>query len=405
LSFSQSSVTDIGMTTDGTTDIITIDLNDIPRPNTSFLTNPRRFIVDLPGTSMDRLVDDAQSGGFVSHLQSTQHSPTAGRVVLSFSQAASVQTEVVGNSVVLTVTAPTYRNISYNHQTRTITISKAGMQINPSAITRQDEYHHLRYTLRMGYNLADHLGHGNFHINDDFIDYVNISTDTAGQTSLVISQRRVLAYTVTESAENIYIQARLPREIYSHIVVLDPGHGGSDNGAMRDGITEKYLNLVISQMLADIARQSGYIKVYTTRNDDTFVSLAERARFANEVGDLFVSIHHNAVRLGGNTAANGYETHYWTRPSADPHAITSHQAAHIMHRNVLNATGSNDREVRQSQFVVLTQTNIPAIFLEIGFMSNPAELQRMTDPVHQQRTAEGIYAGLREIFSVYAPRR
>ncbi|MCL2851679.1 MAG: N-acetylmuramoyl-L-alanine amidase family protein [Defluviitaleaceae bacterium] len=405
LSFTMNSVTDIRMAADGNADTVTINLDGVPNPSTFFLADPRRLVIDQPGSLMDTLIDDAQSGQFVSHIRSSQYSPTSGRVVLTFHGEVSVQTSVVGNSLIVTATAPTFRNISYDAASRTIVISKAGMHINSGAVTHDDEYLRLRYTLHMGYNLLSHLGYGTFPIYDDFINSVNIQTNAAGQTSLVISQRRILAFVVEEDTENIYIRARLPREVHSHIVVVDPGHGGSDPGAYYGGVAEKDLNLQIAERLIANIRQSGYIKVYTTRYEDVFVTLGERARLANEVGDLFVSIHNNAVRRGGNTAANGTETHYWTRPNANPDSIGSREAAEIFHRTIIGMIGSNDREVRQSQFVVLSQTTMPAVFLEIGFMSNPAELQRLTDTAHQQLIADAIYASIREVFSIYAPRR
>ena len=409
LSFEQVNVTDIRIVSDESSDTVTIDFNGAPNHTTSFLSavGKRSFAIDLLGSSMTKKLDDAQTGRFVSHMHSSQHSAVSSRVVLTLREEASVTTDIVGNSLIVTVTTPTYRNISYDAASRTIIISKVGMGINAGAITHNDEYHNLRYILNMGYNLRDHLGYGEFPINHGAVESVSIQTNEAGETSLIISTHSILAFVVDEDNENIYIRARLPREVYSHIVVIDPGHGGHDNGASYSGILEKDLNLQISEKVAAIIRQSGHVKVYTTRNDDTFVSLADRASFANELGDLFVSIHNNAVdvRRGGNPATNGTETFYWTRPNADPDSINSRDAAEIFQRNIVGAIGSTDRGVRSSQFVVLSQTTIPAVFLEIGFMSNPDELQRLADPEHQQIVAEAIYASIREVFSVYTPRR
>jgi len=407
LSFPKNNATGLTFDTTETRDTLTIDLNFEPRHSISFRANPNRFVIDLPGTSVEGLQNVYAQGRFVSGITAEQYSATLGRVTVHLSGEISMQSSVDGNSLVVSVTAPTHRNISFDHSTRSIVVHKAGLGIQTSAITRHDEYLQLRYTLHMGYNLLHHLGYGSLPVDDEFLEAVRIHTDDAGQTSLIISQRRIMAFVVEESAENIYIRARLPREVHAHIVVIDPGHGGSDAGAVHGGRYEKTLNLQMSAKIINNIRQSGYIQVYTTRIDDTFVSLEDRARFANELGDLFISVHNNAVdvRRGGNPATNGAETFYWPRPNADPNAITSREASDIIHDRLIAKTGQNDRGVRQAQFVVLSQTTMPAVFLEVGFMTNAEELQRLADPIFQQLVADAVYAGIREVFAVYAPRR
>ena len=404
LNFTQIAVTDIRMSSTGIADTIIVDLNGVPRPSMSFIRDAQTFVLDLPGVDIGTAVNRPEQGRFVSNIISSQTTPTVGRVSFAMRGDASVQHEVIGNSVVITFTEPTHRNISYNSATRTISIARGGLPINTSAITRNNEYLALRYTLGLGQNLHSLLGHGNFYVGDNFIESVAIQTDMHGQTSLVISTNQVLAFTITEDHEHIHIRARLPREVYSHIVVVDPGHGGSDSGAPHGGFYEK--DLVLQKALKLIAniRRSGDIMVYTTRYTDVDVTLRQRVDFANAIGaDLFISIHNNASDR--NFAANGTETYYSARPNVNPNSISSHDAAQIFHRNLLNAINFNDREVRRSRFYVIEHTTMPAVFLEVGFMSNAAELQRLTDPVVQQRAADGIYAAIREVFSVYTPQR
>lgn len=404
LNFTQISVTDIRMTTDGTTDTVIIDLNGVPRPSTSFNRTTQTFTVDLPGAYVGTAVNRAEQGRHVSHILSSQPEPTAGQVAFTVRGETSVQKEVVGNSIVITFAEPTYRNISYNSATRTLSIAGGGLPINTASVVRNNEYLARRYTMGLGQNLSTHLGFGSFYIGDEFLDSVTIQTDAQGQTHLVFATNRVLAFTITEDHQYIHIRARLPREVYSHIVVVDPGHGGSDSGAPHGGFYEK--DLVLQKALKLIAniRRTDDIKVYTTRYTDVDVSLRQRVNLANEIGaDLFISIHNNASDRNPN--ANGTETYYSARPNANPNSINSRAAAEIFQRNILSAINFNDREVRQSRFYVIHYTTMPAVFLEVGFMSNAAELQRLADPAVQQRAADGIYAAIREVFSVYTPQR
>ena len=404
LSFTQISVTDIRLNSVGNIDTVIIDLNGAPRPSTLFNRDMQTFTVDLPGAHIGTPINQAQQGNFVSQIVSSQPEVTAGRIVFTVRSETSVQTEVVGNSIVITFTEPTYRNISYNSATRTLSIARGGMPVHVASITHNDEYLARRYTLSLGQNLQAHLGFGKFYIGDEFLSGVTIQTDAQGQTHLVFDTNRVLAFTVTEDHQHIHIRARLPREVYSHIVVVDPGHGGGDSGAPHGGLYEKDLVLAKTLKLIANIRRSGDIKVYTTRYTDVDVSLRQRVNLANEIGaDLFISIHNNAHDT--NFAANGTETYYSARPNANPNSISSRDAAVIFHRNLLSAINFNDREVRQSRFYVIHHTTMPAVFFEVGFMSNAAELQRLADPVVQQRVADGIYAGIREVFSVYTPQR
>jgi len=212
-------------------------------------------------------------------------------------------------------------------------------------------------------------------------------------------------------------------------VVIDPGHGGRDTGAIGPrGVREKDVALAIARTLAARLRALGF-KVILTRKDDSYVSLDERTRIANQArADLFVSVHCNAARrrtLAGvetwtlNVASDRYATRLATFENADAERTVSdlrliladlatranasdardlaESVQSSLVRNLRARVGRvEDHGVKQALFYVLLGAHMPAILVETGFISNPAEEARLRSRKYQTGTAEAIARGLKE---------
>ncbi|WP_067844115.1 N-acetylmuramoyl-L-alanine amidase family protein [Amphibacillus sediminis] len=176
-------------------------------------------------------------------------------------------------------------------------------------------------------------------------------------------------------------------------VVIDPGHGGEDPGAIGySGSYEKDFTLSLAKKVAHLLEQEELIGVYLTRADDIFLSTEtrERPKFANDLdADLFVSIHGNTF---DDPTVTGTETYYYHDHSES--------LANILHRHVLEATGFNDRGVRNENYFVLTDTFMPAVLLEIGYLTNQQEEEKMLTEVFQDRLATSIAEGIKEYLEV-----
>jgi N-acetylmuramoyl-L-alanine amidase len=172
--------------------------------------------------------------------------------------------------------------------------------------------------------------------------------------------------------------------------VLDAGHGGHDSGAVSiTGKFEKDFNLSMVKKVSALLRQVPGVEVLTTRIDDTFVELDDRAAFANDnKADVFVSIHGN--NYTATTA--GVETYY---ARDDSLALANH-----IHPYILAATGFPDRKVRREDFRVVLKTTMPAVLLEIGYLSNPEEEAPMYTEAFQDRVAEAIVKALKDYLHV-----
>lgn len=212
-------------------------------------------------------------------------------------------------------------------------------------------------------------------------------------------------------------------------VVVDAGHGGRDTGAIGPhGVREKDMALAIARKVAARLKSLGF-QVVLTRNRDTFVSLAERTRIANDArADLFVSIHCNAARrrkLTGvetwtlNVSANRYAARLAafenaeadrsvsdlrmiladlaTKANASDARDLAQSVQSSLVRTLRSRVGSlRDHGVKQALFYVLLGTHMPSILVETGFISNPSEEARLKSPRFQDGTAEAIARGVKE---------
>jgi N-acetylmuramoyl-L-alanine amidase len=171
------------------------------------------------------------------------------------------------------------------------------------------------------------------------------------------------------------------------IVVIDPGHGGQDRGGIPgQKLAEKVFTLDTGKRLAKLLRARGDIEVVMTRDDDRFVSLAERTNIANQYRGrdaVFVSIHYNAAPREG---AYGIETYYNNQ--------RAYRLAALVHPRVVQAMDTISRGIRQRRYRVLRNNRLPAILVECGFLTNHLEGERASNPNYRERIARAIAIGI-----------
>ena len=208
-------------------------------------------------------------------------------------------------------------------------------------------------------------------------------------------------------------------------IIIDPGHGGRDPGAMHNGVVERDVNLDVAQRLKKILEKLGY-KVHLTRSGNKGISLAERVRFSRRnKGDLFVSIHVNAA---DNTSISGLETYildFARTSSASRLAMVenadsgrlgdmdkilteiltgartseSRRLADSIQKSTLsylkkNGASTRDGGVKGAPFFVLVGSSMPSVLVEIGYCTNKSEASRLKTSKHRQRVAQGLANGI-----------
>lgn len=205
------------------------------------------------------------------------------------------------------------------------------------------------------------------------------------------------------------------------VIVLDPGHGGSDPGKINErlGINEKTLTLDVARRVKRLLEADG-LRVLLTRDDDSFVALPQRAAAARAAkADVFVSLHFNAVPR--DTRTSGVEvytfaprfqrsTNAWgpgakddTEDYASPGNRHDHWnvvLAHALHRRFVDDLKSDDRGKKLMHLAVLRPLDCPGVLVECGFLSSEAEARKIATPAHRQRIAVAVAAGIRDYAAV-----
>ncbi|MDR1705442.1 MAG: N-acetylmuramoyl-L-alanine amidase family protein [Clostridiales bacterium] len=392
----------VSFRSDGNADYIHITGDKAPVVNVFPQTVEGALIIDIPLGIAERPQSAQVQGVFAASYSLEQFSPAMARIVVDTKEAAAYSVAYEDGGTTVKLTRPTYQNITYESAQSRMTIPKtSGLDIN--AIVQNDEYLNYRYEFILPGDYSAILGQGDYIIKDRYINFVNITT-TEGKTRITFHEQQVMAFAITEDAENIYIHSMLPRDMYNRIVVIDPGHGGTSPGTIHNGITEKEYDLDIAKRTQKLLEAAG-IKVYMTRTGDTGPTLEERAAFANGLGDLFISMHLNAVEEGYGASTSGTEVYYY--PHANDAAIgyTSKEVAKIAVDNIVAALGSKNRDAKQNDYRVLVLTEIPAILCEYGFITNPAEASKLKTEDYRQKAAQGTVNGVMEMFRSYVPKR
>jgi len=186
-----------------------------------------------------------------------------------------------------------------------------------------------------------------------------------------------------------------PAPVY--VIALDAGHGGRDPGADPDGVLEKDINLAIAKLLLGLAEAEESLDPVLIRSLDIFISLEDRIAQAEAAGAiLYVTVHANSF---SSPEPNGVETIVAdTRPLDDDSWVLGE----LIQDAVVSATGANDRGTR-AQESYTQRTEMPAVSVETGYLTNPEERARLNDPAYQAKVAEGILAGIKQFISYRYP--
>jgi N-acetylmuramoyl-L-alanine amidase len=183
---------------------------------------------------------------------------------------------------------------------------------------------------------------------------------------------------------------RLPRSLPTvpngrRVVVIDPGHGGPDPGAVGiGGLRETDIVLDIGQQVTSLLEQQG-ITVVLTRNAEYDLGLEPRVQMAERANaTIFVSIHANAMPAN-RSDISGIETYYYD---------SGKQLAAVIHQTILEDTGARDRRIRQARFYVIRRTTMPAVLLEVGFVTGVDDAAQLSTPAYRSRMAAAIVRGI-----------
>ncbi len=209
---------------------------------------------------------------------------------------------------------------------------------------------------------------------------------------VVVTLKRKTAYTITADAGGTaLVIAVADAPLRGHVVVIDPGHGGKDPGAIGPtGLMEKHVTLDIGLRIRRLLVEDG-VRVVMTRETDVYIDLADRTRIGRERGGtVFVSLHTNANTLA---AVNGSETYYLTPLSLS--------LAQMIQDELTRALGLPSRGIKTANFLVLRENALPSVLVEVAFISHPQEEARLREDAFRDRIAAAAARGITRFLAIY----
>jgi N-acetylmuramoyl-L-alanine amidase len=186
-------------------------------------------------------------------------------------------------------------------------------------------------------------------------------------------------------------------DLNKKIIVVDAGHGGSDSGAVGNGLYEKNINLDTSLRLEKRLKLAG-VNVVMTRRTDVFIELSNRVKIARDNnGEMFVSIHVNS---GGG---HGTETYYYgssTEPGS-AYSSKSKKLAELIQKRMVSMLGTTDRGIKEGDFHVLRENGMTSTLVELGFIDNSSDANKLGSAAWRENASKAIYLGILDFYKLY----
>lgn len=231
-------------------------------------------------------------------------------------------------------------------------------------------------------------------------DSAIIDTIKLGQTVEVLSLdgywAEIYVNSKTGYVHKTYLKLlnQTARPLENRIIVLDAGHGAHDPGTSKNKVTEKSITLKVAALVESKLKNAG-ANVIMTRSNDSFLTLEQRTEFAKKnYAETFVSIHVNSA---SSTSAKGTETYFDSTTNAN--SAESKSLATFIQKNLVKNADMNDRGVKDERFYVIRNNNIASVLVELAFLTNADDYNKLTSDSHLEIFAESIYQGLVQYYS------
>ncbi|WP_167956582.1 N-acetylmuramoyl-L-alanine amidase [Anaerosporobacter faecicola] len=380
------------------TDVVNIQ-TWYPATNTTTVDSSNVFI-DLPYTinSIGTLNNTIENGYCIKGVAAATKDATSTRITLSKATTATYYSSQTGNVISYVLVYPD------SDASLDLKISLPS-GVDYSTVTTQDLYTKNQFKVIIPGDYVSYYNENPVNIYSSMVSKVVVSLNSSGNTEILISTLTLQGFNLTEGSSAIQVEIGNPQDIYDKIVVLDAGHGGSDPGTIHNSVQEKTItyNILYKYAKEYFNDPDSSIKAYWTRTGDNFVDLYERAAFAEKVGaDLFISLHMNSA----TPSAKGTETYYSTvNNKTQDNGLNSAKLASIFQAGIVDVFGSNNRKVKTANYVVIKQNTVPAILIELGFMSNSDDFAKINNTTNQKKYAEKIYELTEDVFNQYPTGR
>lgn len=391
ISFGKTTVDKISAVHSQNKDIITIGGTGSYGASVAMTADPQKIIVTIPNCQSnlsDKINTDELQYVLDGKVDTSKRNTV--ELVLAVEDLVQYSYREETQNLILEIYPTTLKNMRYDKNANVLYLDKKD-KIDTGSVKMEDHYLDGYFDVTLPGDYESDYGYGTYDVKGTVVENIEVSTK-GGNTTFRFKQNRISAYEVTAEGDSYAIRVKNPKEVYDKVLLLDAGHGGKDPGTSGNGMQEKNLNLTIAQKIAQKLQGSG-IKVYMTRDSDVYPENSTRAKTANDIADLMVSIHMNS----GPETANGTETLYQVHANDNGARLTSKQLAEILQGKVVSATGNTNRGAKLwTDVLILNRTTVPAVIVEVIFITNTGDALKISNPAYQDQVAQAIADGIQE---------
>lgn len=391
ISFGKTTVDKISAVHSQNKDIITIGGTGSFGASVAMTADPQKIVVTIPNcqSNLNDKINTADLQYVLDGKVDTSKGNTV-ELVLAVEDLVQYSYREENQNLILEIYPTTLKNMRYDKNANVLYLDKKD-KIDTGSVKFEDHYLDGYFDVTLPGDYESDYGYGTYDVKGTVVENIEVSTK-GGNTTFRFKQNRISAYEVTDEGDSYAIRVKNPKEVYDKVLLLDAGHGGKDPGTSGNGMQEKNLNLTIAQKIAQKLQGSG-IKVYMTRDSDVYPENSTRAKTANDIADLMVSIHMNS----GPETANGTETLYQVHANDNGARLTSKQLAEILQGKVVSATGNTNRGAKLwTDVLILNRTTVPAVIVEVIFITNTGDALKISNPAYQDQVAQAIADGIQE---------
>ncbi|WP_286030441.1 N-acetylmuramoyl-L-alanine amidase family protein [Anaerotignum lactatifermentans] len=391
ISFGKTTVDKISAVHSQNKDIITIGGTGSYGASVAMAADPQKIIVTIPNCQSN--LSDKINTDELQYVLDGKVDTSKGNtveLVLAVEDLVQYSYREETQNLILEIYPTTLKNMRYDKNANVLYLDKKD-KIDTGSVKMEDHYLDGYFDVTLPGDYESDYGYGTYDVKGTVVENIEVSTK-GGNTTFRFKQNRISTYQVTDEGDSYAIRVKNPKEVYDKVLLLDAGHGGKDPGTSGNGMQEKNLNLTIAQKIAQKLQGSG-IKVYMTRDSDVYPENSTRAKTANDIADLMVSIHMNS----GPETANGTETLYQVHANDNGARLTSKQLAEILQGKVVSATGNTNRGAKLwTDVLILNRTTVPAVIVEVIFITNTGDALKISNPAYQDQVAQAIADGIQE---------
>lgn len=391
ISFGKTTVDKISAVHSQNKDIITIGGTGSYGASVAMTADPQKIIVTIPNCQSN--LSDKINTDELQYVLDGKVDTSKGNtveLVLAVEDLVQYSYREETQNLILEIYPTTLKNMRYDKNANVLYLDKKD-KIDTGSVKFEDHYLDGYFDVTLPGDYESDYGYGTYDVKGTVVENIEVSTK-GGNTTFRFKQNRISTYQVTDEGDSYAIRVKNPKEVYDKVLLLDAGHGGKDPGTSGNGMQEKNLTLTIAQKIAQKLQGSG-IKVYMTRDSDVYPENSTRAKTANDIADLMVSIHMNS----GPETANGTETLYQVHANDNGARLTSKQLAEILQGKVVSATGNTNRGVKlRTDLLILNRTTVPSAIVEVIFITNIGDALKISNPSYQDQVAQAIADGIQE---------